>query len=70
MKTGYNKEARCQMVVPETPLEAVEHLEEFFEVDMWYAKDNEWKTEEDMDKYLKVHFKVCKDEIKRLVKKR
>tara|TARA_R100000049_G_C1955574_1_gene109478 strand:+ start:4348 stop:4557 length:210 start_codon:yes stop_codon:yes gene_type:complete len=51
---------------PETPLEAVELLQEFFECDMWYAKGAEWKTEEDMLKYLRMHFDVCKQELKSL----
>ena len=48
-----------------TPLEAVEQLQTFFEADMWYAKESEWKTEEDMLKYLKGHFDICKKAIKK-----
>jgi len=49
---------------PETVLKAIQDLQVFFEEDMWYAKENEWKTEKDMLKYLKGHFKICKDQIK------
>lgn len=49
---------------PKDCLDSVKCLERFFEEDMWYAKGAEWETEEKMLKYLKVHFKICKDEIK------
>jgi len=66
MKTVFNEELECYFHQPETPLEAVESLEKFFEADMWYAKGAEWKTEVDMLKYLKIHFDICKKEIKNM----
>jgi len=30
--------------------EVIDDLQEFLEADMWYAKDNEWHTEEEMTK--------------------
>ena len=48
--------------------EAIDNLEQFFECDMWYSKGAEWKTEEDMLKYLNGHFKILKKEIKRIRK--
>ena len=49
---------------PKTKLEAVNNLQIFLEEDMWYAQRSEWKTEADMLKYLRSHFKICKEEIK------
>jgi len=57
---------KARISKPKTILEAIKDLQVFFEEDMWYAKENEWKTEEDMLKYLKGHFKICKDQIKRI----
>lgn len=68
MKTKYNKKLGVYYCIPETPLEAVEELEEFFIADMWYAKHAEWKKENDMLKYLHAHFKICKEQIKRIMK--
>ena len=45
-------------------LEALNELELFFTSDIWYAKSEEWHTEEDMIKYIKCHFKLCRDKIK------
>jgi len=56
----------CYALVPETPMEAIQILEDFFEADMWYAKGTEWKTEADMINYLKRHFEICKDSIKKM----
>ena len=50
----------------ETIEEAIDNIEGFFEVDMWYAQHAEWKKEEDMLKYLKSHFNVLRKEIKRI----
>jgi len=69
MKIKYNKELKAKMCVPETPLEAVEQLEIFFESDIWYSKENEWKTKEDMIKYLRGYFNICKKAIKKCSKK-
>ena len=52
--------------IPETALEAVEQLETFFENDICYAKHAEWKTDEKIQRYLKGHFKICKDAIKKI----
>ena len=65
MKTINRGKGKLGLLVPETPLEAVEQLYQFLEADMWYAKDKEWKTEEDMLKYLKGHFDICIKQIKR-----
>jgi len=48
-------------------LEAIKELEGFFQTDMWYAS-NEWKTEEDMVKYLEEHFNICKNKTKKIIK--
>lgn len=48
--------------------EAINDLQRFFEEDMWYAKGAEWKTEDDMVKYLKIHFDILRSEIKKLRK--
>jgi hypothetical protein len=53
---------------PKSVDEAIDQLHQFFEVDMWYAKTCEWKTEKDMLKYLKAHFGILKKEIRRLKK--
>ena len=53
-------------LIAETPIEAVRQLEDFFIADMWHAKDTEWKTEEDMLKYLTSHFDICKKQIKKM----
>jgi len=53
----------------ETIDEAVKDLEVFFIYDMWYAKEAEWKNEEQMIKYLKYHFNILKNSIKRINKK-
>ncbi len=50
--------------------EAVDCIEEFFQVDMWYACKSEWKTEKDMLRYLKIHFNVLRKEIKLIKKKK
>lgn len=66
MKSVYNKKLGATEVYPETVMEAVEMLQEFFEADMWHAKDAEWTSEEAMINYLRAHFKNCKDEIKKI----
>lgn len=38
----------------------IDDLQEFFEADMWYASQNEWKTEEQMSAYLKKHFDIAR----------
>lgn len=53
-------------IEPTTPLEAVEQLYEFFQCDMWHSHEEEWKTEKAMQKYLKLHFKICINDIKKL----
>jgi len=44
-------------------LKRLSQLQYFFMCDMWYAKENEWKTEEDMFKYLDGHFDILKSEL-------
>ena len=44
--------------------QAINDLEEFFLADIWYAKNAEWKTEEDMQKYIRMHFGGLREEIK------
>ena len=65
MKTKYNRKYKTHISVPETPLEAVRELWIFFQNDIWYAKEKEWKTEEEMLKYINGHFRICMDEIKK-----
>ena len=55
---------------PKTIKEAISNLQRFFECDMWYAKGSgEWETENDMLKYLDVHFKILFKEIQTIKKK-
>jgi hypothetical protein len=49
--------------------EAIDDLQTFLEVDIWHAKQNEWKTEKDMLKYLRGHFNIFRKEIKRVLSK-
>tara|TARA_Y100000034_G_C6702155_1_gene309739 strand:+ start:312 stop:500 length:189 start_codon:yes stop_codon:yes gene_type:complete len=60
---------KYQIIEPKNVLEAVNDLYEFLHFDLWYACNNEWKTEKQMQKYLKVHFDVLIEEIKVLSKK-
>lgn len=53
----------------ETIDEAINDIEIFFESDMWYAKKEEWKTENDMIKYLRGHFNILRREIKQAKRK-
>jgi len=61
-----SKKYGLETVVPKTALEALEELRIFFNVDMWYSKGCEWKTEKDMVKYLNKHFKICEEQIKEI----
>lgn len=70
MITKYDEELACNILVYENPLECVESLHNFFTADMWYAKDTEWKTEKDMNTYLKTHFDICINRIKELEKQK
>ncbi len=54
------------IAVPETSLEAVEQLHEFFRTDLWYALGSELKTEKQMMKYLNTFFGICIKQIKRI----
>ena len=64
MKKKYYKTPwKTYSLVSETPLEALEELQVFFIIDMWHAHA-EWKTQEDMNKYLDAHFKICADQMK------
>ncbi len=54
---------------PKTVSEAINDLLVFFECDMWYAKEEEWKTEEKMIKYLRTHFGILEDQIKYIKRK-
>lgn len=51
---------------PKTIQEAINLLEGFFIVDMWYAKSLEWKNEDMMIKYIRDHFNLLKKEIKNI----
>jgi len=66
----WNKKSMDKACEPKTILEAVESLQEFFEVDMWYSCNNEWKNEDEMLKYLKSHFDICIKQIKKIQKKK
>ena len=55
---------------PKTIIEAIDDLEVFFESDMWYAKENEWKTEKDMIKYLRSHFDILRRQVRELTQKK
>lgn len=64
MKSIYSKKQKCNIATPETVSEAINELQEFFECDMWYACNNEWKTETKMIKYLEIHFNILKKQVK------
>lgn len=66
LKMKYNKELKCYVCLPGTPLEAIEQLQMFFQEDMWHAKESEWKNEEDMINYLNAHFDILKKQIRKL----
>ena len=61
MKEIYNKELDCYMLEPETPLEAVESLEEFLCTDFG---QKDWSV-----KFLRKYFQICKKRIIRMGKK-
>lgn len=45
-----------------TEIDILMSLYSFLTADMWYAFKNEFKSEEDMIKYLKIHFnKTCEE---------
>ncbi len=62
MKEIYNKELDCMGLEPETPLEAVESLEQFLLTTLSMPSGNRL--------VLKNHFKVCKDQIISLNRKK
>lgn len=55
---------------PKTIDEAIDDLWMFLVSDMWYAFNNEMKSDADMCKYLNIHFKILKDQIRYIRKKR
>ena len=58
MKYKYDKKLKTYIGDAETVLEAVETLEEFLIADFG---QKDWSP-----KFLKKHFKICKDEIKKI----
>ena len=58
MKYEYDKELKCRVGEAETVLEAVETLEDFLCCDFG---QKDWSL-----KFLHTHFKICKDEIKKI----
>ena len=68
MKVKNHKKIGLKLLIPETSLEALAQLQDFFEADMWYAQESEWKKEEHMLKYLRGHFNICIKQIKRINK--
>lgn len=58
MKEVYDKRLKMWMINPTTPLEAVEHLEEFLCADFGAG---DWSV-----KFLHNHFKICKNQIKKM----
>ena len=65
MKRIKDKEIGIEKEIPETPLEAVEQLEEFLLADFSDSKD----YIKHFPKLLKEHFKICKEQIKSMVKR-
>ena len=59
MKEIYDKELNCGKIIPETPLESVELLEEWLMADF----GQKWTIP-----MLKAHFRICKNEIKKMAK--
>lgn len=53
---------------PKTIEEAIKDLQVFLESDLWYASHEEWKTEDDMLKYIQEHFRILKRQVKKLRK--
>lgn len=45
-------------------LKAINDLQTFLECDIWYAKEEEWKTEDKMLDYIREHFDICKEQIR------
>lgn len=66
MKTEWSEEFKCNIELSETPLEALDSLQTFFEADMWYAMGAEWNAEADMLQYLKSHFDICRKSIEQI----
>ncbi len=64
------KKNKMEIHHAETIEEAIDTIEEYFQADMWYAKNTEWKTEKDMLKYLNGHFDILRNEIDRIIKKK
>lgn len=50
--------------------EAIDDLEEFLSYDLWHSITEEFASEKDMLKYIKGHFKILRDEIKLIRKKK
>jgi hypothetical protein len=44
--------------------EAIDDFETFLLCDMWYSKENEWKTEKDMEEYITGHIDILRKEIR------
>jgi hypothetical protein len=55
---------------PKTIDEAINDLHAFLDSDMWYAFNKEMKSEKDLCKYLNIHFKILRQQIKYIRKKR
>ena len=66
MKRVYDKKMKGIRCIPETPLEAIDLLEEFLIADMDGRK---FKAGE-LIPYLRKHFDICKDEIRVTEKKK
>ena len=49
-------------------MQRIHELEVFLECDLWYSSQNEWKSEEDVIKYIRTHFKILRREIEELHK--
>jgi hypothetical protein len=64
MKHIYDNKIKVIKYIPETPLESIESLEEFFIADMNGRKFKEGE----LIPYLRKHFKICKKEIRTMEK--
>lgn len=54
---------------PRTVQEAINDFQDFLEADLWYAKTYEWKDQLNMNKYLRDHFKILKEQVKEILDK-
>lgn len=60
---------KVKTFTPKTIEEAVNELQTFLEADMWHSFEDEFTGEEDMCNYLYNHFKILREQIRKIKKK-